>query len=420
MFIEQVRFFFNNSLKNRQKLLIIGSLSSVQIVAVSIGFFTSIIWARYVEKEVYGQYQVILSIMTIVNSLCLPGLSESMTISAAKGYDGNLTRILKYKTLSLLAGSIAILCIAGYYYFYSDSNSKLAYALLASAFVFPLFQLDSIWAAWLNGRGLLKRLSLFRVLTIITTAVMLLTLVYLGMQDLKILVIALIGLPGLLSVLITAGILTQRKNTVHDNDSIRYGFHVTAASLLSGLIVTDRLFLHSYVSAEAVAVYSIANIFPDQLKSVFGVFNQIIIPKSYRAGSVYDAWQNTKKHFQAMFYLFIFLGVLGFIMIPVIVPAFFSERYNSSVVYAQWLWLSFAIVIPTTHIANILRAQKKVKFVYSISVAQPVVSFILYFVLIHYGLPGIVLAKVIYLLLTALMFVGSFIFYFKEDARVLK
>lgn len=418
MFIEQIRFFFNNSLKNREKLLVVSSLSTVQIVSVSIGFFTSIIWARYVEKDVYGQYQVILSIMTIVNSLCLPGLSESLTISAAKGYDGNLTRIIKYKTLSLLAGSVAILCIAIYYYFSSDL--KLSYALFIGVFIFPLFQLDSIWAAWLNGRGLLKRLSLYRVLTIISTAVMLLALVYFGIQDLEILVLGLIGLPGLLSVLITAGILTQRKNTVHDNDSIRYGFHTTAASLLSGLIATDRLFLHSYVSAEAVAVYSIANIFPDQLKSVFGVFNQIIIPKSYRAGSVYDAWQNTKKHFQVMFYLFIFMGVLGFIMIPVIVPAFFSERYNSSVVYAQWLWLSFAIVIPTTHIANILRAQKKVKFVYSISVAQPVLSFILYFVLIRYGLPGIVLAKVIYLLLTALMFVGSFIFYFKEDARALK
>lgn len=415
MSIEQVRGYLENSLKNKRSLLVVGSLSSVQVVTVFVGFFTSIIWARYVEKDVYGQYQVIISIMTIVNSLCLPGLSESLMISAAKGYDGNLTRIIKYKTLSLLAGSMAIVCIGFYYYFSSDP--KLAYGLFAAVLIFPLFQLDSVWTAWLNGRGFLKRVSLFRVITIISTAVMLLILVWLGMQDLEILVIGLIGLPGLLSVIVIAGILSQRKNKAYDNASIRYGFHTTAASLLSGLIATDRLFLNNYVSAEAVAVYSIANIFPDQLKSVYAVFNPVLVPKTYSADSVFEAWQNIKRQVYILFFLFIVLGIAGFILLPVIVPMLFSERYVSSVQYAKWLWLTVSFSTPTTFLANVLRAQKKVKFVYIFSLIQPIMGIILYAALIGYGTSGIVLSKVIYYLATGVIFTGSFFYFLNHEKR---
>src|SRR5690348_16411288 len=93
----------------------LGRLFSWRFGVLVLSMITSIMWARCVSKETYGAYQLIVSVMAVVGSFCLRGLNESVTISAAKHYDGNIKKIFKLQLGSALLGAV-ILTGVGFYY----------------------------------------------------------------------------------------------------------------------------------------------------------------------------------------------------------------------------------------------------------------------------------------------------------------
>src|SRR3989338_3421003 len=80
-------------------------LGMAQLMTIFLGIGSSVLWARYVPKEVYGQYQMVISYTKIISSFCVGGLSESAFLSAAKGCGGNLLKISLYKFMATLGGS---------------------------------------------------------------------------------------------------------------------------------------------------------------------------------------------------------------------------------------------------------------------------------------------------------------------------
>ena len=95
---------FNSSLREKlssivstQSILKFSGLFTLRTGGILLGILGSILWTRFVDQEVYGQYKLILSIMAVVSGFCLPGLAEAVMISSAKRYDGNVRRLLAIK-----------------------------------------------------------------------------------------------------------------------------------------------------------------------------------------------------------------------------------------------------------------------------------------------------------------------------------
>ena len=118
------------------------------------GLVSSSLMARYLPVEVFGQYQVILSIMTLIGSYCLQGLRQSMAIAAARNYDGNILPTLKLKIGANLIGAV-VLGGVGVYYIYTG-QAVLGWGVIIASFFFP-FRLEAIWTSWLNGRNKLRQ-----------------------------------------------------------------------------------------------------------------------------------------------------------------------------------------------------------------------------------------------------------------------
>ena len=59
-------------------------LTNAHILILIIGVITSAIWTRYTTVEIYGKYQLVMSFISIVAVLSIPGFSMSAQLSAAK------------------------------------------------------------------------------------------------------------------------------------------------------------------------------------------------------------------------------------------------------------------------------------------------------------------------------------------------
>jgi O-antigen/teichoic acid export membrane protein len=390
------------------------SLVGAQVFAIICGVGASVLWTRFVPKEVYGQYQLVFSLMKIISSFCINGLGESLFISAAKGYDGNLARVLKYKFGATVVGSFALLMIS---FYYQGHQPVVAAGLWIAAFLFPFYELQKIGPVWLRGKGCLKQVAVLDSIGAVLSMSVLAVLVLFGCHQLDILMWGLFGVSALFSLVVLGYVMQGSQNRDTDWDTIRYGFHTTAATLLGGILFVDRVLIGEYFSLEQVAVYSIALLFPAQIKTLYSIFNQMLTPKLSEAKNVKEAWEYLKPKLKILTGIFLGLGLGGFFLIPVVIPWLFSERYAEAVPYAKWLWLGLAVTAPMTYLGNVLRAQKKMKFVYVFEILNPLVLLCLYFAFIGYGLWGITFARIIYYLSATLFFAGFFYRYLTREVR---
>ncbi len=392
----------------------LGNLSGAQILTLILELSSSALWARYIVKEIYGQYQLVISLMKMVSNFCLNGLAESLLISAAKGYDGNLAKITQYKFLATLLGSLVLL--AGSFY-YLNSHPAISVALWIVVFLFPFNELQQIWVHWLRGKG---KIGLVAGLDVLRASLILLVfglLIFFNKIDLNTLLSVLLGTGAVFSLGMVIYAFRNRCNQMEDRGTIHYGFHATMATLLVGATLTDKIIINHYLSIEDVAVYSIALLFPNQIKILYSIFNQIFIPKFSAAKDIRSAWQYLKPKFPIVLGIFLTIGIGGFVLMPVLIPLFFSDRYVQAVPYAQWLWLSLAVMVPATYLGNILRAQKKVKFVYLFETANPLILFFLFLILVRYGLWGMVIARAIYYVNAGIFFVSFFRYYLAKENK---
>ncbi len=386
------------------------SLGGAQIVTILIGVGSSILWARHVEKETYGQYQLIISLMKIVSSFCLSGLGEALSISAAKKYDGNLSKIFQYKLGATILGSLVLLSISLQYL---NEQPLIAKGLWVVVFFFPFYEMQKIWVPWMKGNGELTLAAMLDVIGVLLSLLILGILVWCGKNELNSLLTGLIGGSSLLAGWMAIRSFRSRRNSIKDTATIRYGFHATAATLLGGLVLSDRLIINHYLSAEKVAVYAIALLFPNQIKTLYSIFNQMLFPQLAEAKNIRGSWKYLGPKFPLLVGIFSAIGMAGFFLIPVVIPLLFSERYVEAVPYAKWLWLSLGVTAPFAYLGNSLTAQRKKKFTYVVFTGYPILLLGAFLFLIPlYGLWGAVLAQVALHFLLNGFYVAAFWYYF--------
>jgi len=382
--------------------------------AVGLGILASILWARFAPMEVFGQYQMIMALLTLVSGFCLLGVEESMAIAAAKRFDGNISRLLGLK---VFAGILGALAVAGTALYWRTSMPGLFAPTLTAACLFAPWAATAATYAWLNGRGMTQRLFRIQFFLAAAQVCALGLALWQGVSSTSALLSCIVAPQSALVLILIVGILRSRENRDRDPSSVRYGWHVSVASALAPLLASDKLLLGHSLGPEEVAVYAVALLFPQQITTLYSVVNQMLVPGMYKASSVAEAWTALKPRLPLIVGIFCLLGVAGFVLFPVLIPVLFSARYADAVPYGKWLWLSLAVAAPMTYLANILRAQQKVKFVYIFNIFQPISQLALYLVLIERGVAGLTMARIVMQWTASLVFVAFFIVYLRNERR---
>ncbi len=403
-----------SSIISTQGILKFSKLFALRTGGILLGIISSILWTRFVDQEVYGQYKLILSIIAVVSGFCLPGLAEAVMISSAKRYDGNLRRLLAIKIAAAVCGSIAIYG-AGFYY--RIEQPVLFIPFLIAALFFPFQELTPVLNSWLSGRGMVNLLFVIQLLSALTWTILFSILLYGGFRSLNSLISGNLFVGAFFALLLVFYILRKRENSITDSTSIKYGFHTSLAYSFGVLVVTDKIIINAHFSAKEVAVYSVALIFPEQIRMIYAVINQLIIPNIYKAKSVTEGWTYLRSKIAFLYLSFACIGIVGFIVFPIIIPLLFSERYAAAAPYGKWLWLSLSLTAPATYLGNILRAQQKKAFVYVFSICQPVFLFCMYNFFISWGIKGIVFSRIIFHWSAFFLFISFFFYYLSKEKR---
>jgi O-antigen/teichoic acid export membrane protein len=322
------------------------SLVVSRLFVAGAGFLASVAMANAFSKETYGRYQLINAATTVVATFCLTGLSDAALISAAKSKDGNLAAVIRQRLSAGALGAVAIV-VWGFARYRDDPAMLLAFVVAGALFA-PI-QLQSIWQAFTNGKRRFRLLTLGQVALAAANLAGVAAFVAVGATSddmLPYVVLASQGLIAAVGLLLQLQIHRMKQNDDVDASIVRYGHHVTVASLLSWVFASDRLILGEVLTAADVAVLSVAIVLPAQVKIFFTAFEQVFLPRVTAAPSVAGAWQYMKRHMTKLWATYTLLGIVGFVLLPIVIPLFFSHRYVEAVPFAKWLWLSTCLSSP--------------------------------------------------------------------------
>ena len=84
-----------------------------------------------VTREVFGEYQFVLSVLAIISILSIPGLNISLIRSVARGYEGDYKKVVKVSFKWSLLGVPVLLMVGSYYYLHQ--RQLLGIALMISS-----------------------------------------------------------------------------------------------------------------------------------------------------------------------------------------------------------------------------------------------------------------------------------------------
>lgn len=370
--------------------------SWLTISQISISLFallTSIAFAHFIPKEVYGSYRYLLSIFWTLTTFSLTGIPAALARAIAKKEDGAYTESIR---LSLIWSWPMILISLGLaVYYFAQGNLLLFSGALIIATIGPLMQPTYLFGSFLEGRGAFRATALAGIVLNLVPMFALIATMFVSTNPLSYLAVYLIANAG------TAGFISWyvwkhyriSEETKPTKSLFALGAHFSVMNILAGIAgQIDRLLVFHYLGAIELAVYSFAVALPDQIKTMSNNIATIAFPKF--ANRPFKEIQETLLHRLGGFTL-LMAGLAGIYIIlapfafHVLFPTY-TEAIWYSQIYALAL-IPLASIFPTTA----LQAHAANKELYIFNIVSSVFQIgILFPAIAYYGLLGAVIARI--------------------------
>ena len=125
-------------------------LNANMVITSIFAFVLSIAFARLVSKEVYGTYQFVISVSSIIGAFTLTGMNTSVTQAVARGFEKVFPDSVK---IQIKFGIIPVVIGLGIsIYYLINQNLILSASLVVVALLLPLTNALNTWAAFLGGK----------------------------------------------------------------------------------------------------------------------------------------------------------------------------------------------------------------------------------------------------------------------------
>jgi O-antigen/teichoic acid export membrane protein len=339
-------------------------------------------------------------------------------MSASKNADGNLAGLVRAKFLANVGGAVLVLSAAGYFAFGREGADVIVYGLVATAILFPVYNISDVWISWLNGKSRFAELATGRMVTAALSLISVGLLVVLGVAKLWVAAALYFFLMSIQNILMLGRSFSLRTNNEQDEGAIAFGRHATVAMMFSSLMAIDVLVLEYFHSLTEVAIYAIALLFPEQIKALFAIFNQVFTPRMCRSASVTEFWMGFRIQFFLLTAGFVMIGVVGFLLIPVLTVLLFSERYVEAAKYGKWLWVTVAVLGSSTFLGIALTSMRKRIALYASAVGYPVLLTVLFVAMARRGVEGMVVARMTATAFLAVFYVVAFNVVMKQEGQL--
>ncbi len=300
------------------------------IMALS-GWIVSLFFARASSKEVLGQYQLILSYLSIFTVFSLPGLNQAALEAVVKGREGGVIRAVK---ISLFFSLFVIPVFLGWgiYDIFFKEEVLIGKILIFVGFFAPFYYAFNTWTAYYDGKAMFKEVS-SRMIVINAFQVLLLIMgIFYGLGAFGLIAIYLL-VNIFFFILFYIEVHRKIKDKVNSYIDIEFGVKTSIQKLVLGLSGNMPPIIIAYLfGIQPVAVYYIANYLISAASSFMGTLAVIYVPTLFK---------NLKLNHKNIIVLNIFAGFIFWILFIIFLKLFFVLLYGPG--YSESLTLAYKI-----------------------------------------------------------------------------
>ena len=345
------------------------------------GFVLMLVLTHFLSQQVFGQYNWLISILSIVSVFSLSGIGVAIMQAVARGNDGAYRQGVKLSLRWGALGGLAFLGLAFFYYFLKGEG-QFGMTFFLMAFLFPFYTTAFLSNSFWGGK---QRFDLITKQTIIVSflSFIVMATVAILFQNLTFQILAF-----LFSTIIFNGFFTQRAYKLavgaEDINLHIYGRQQSNINILSLLSTNiEYFFIPFFVGFELFASFALALALAGQLKSAFKLLSSIILPK-LSARSFDSARSLLTRYLVKITIGALICGGLVSALVPWVIHIFFPAKYVATIFYAQILFFAEATTLPFMFIYQFFTAQKMVKQLYSVTFFNLAVKIVLLLPLIYF------------------------------------
>lgn len=349
-----------------------------QTITMITSLTLSIAFARLISQEVYGQYQLILSFLSLVSIASIPGLNTSIIRSTARKFDGDYKKAVNISfKWSVFFGIPAILLFGAYYLI---RDNPIGYIFFLVAPFFPFLYAPNTWDSFFQGKERFDIAAKFTIIRSVLSTIFLVSIIFIFRDNLLLIVLAYLILNSFFNTFFYHKSKKYISNEREDKETISYGWFVTKINTLSLLASNlDKLIIATFIGPAALAVYAIGTTFSKKILNFFKNFLAIATPTIARKNTV------SLKYYSIIFLLSSIVSIALYFLFPIIIPFFFSEKYTSSVELSQIIIIFLPLYIINTLYSNHFLFYKKNKKVLALnSILSPTIKIILMIPLLYF------------------------------------
>jgi len=322
-----------------------------------LGILRSILFARLLTKDVYGQFGFVNDTIGTLAFLTLPGLGSALVETVARGNHGAILDAAHARIRWSLLLSLGTLGF-GFYYLW-DGQPTIALALWVGGILQPMAATFGLIQSYYTGRKHFDKVSYLNIGQSLSNTGTIILMLLLD-KGLVWLIAANYG-----SNLIFYGFfyyltISHLKDEPRDPDVIPYGRSLTWADLILSLSNSlDGFILGITAGFTDVAVYRVAAALPKGVKSPIQSLRPLVMPKIAEKPDKQIYTSRVRKQLLLLVLLnLLFVGIF-MVLMPFLLPMIYGETYREAVLYAQLLMLSLSFGWPDSFFLAALQARKQ-------------------------------------------------------------
>lgn len=388
-------------------------VSVSQVITVSISFFSTIILANLLSTNDYGTYRYLLGLIGIFSAFSLTGLGAAILQAAAKKHGHFYHETLGVNFLYSLP--ISIVSMAGAIYYYANNNYTLTVGCILIAILQPIINTFGNLTSYLYGAQRFKQSVSVQFIKSFFVNLIIVSTVFFAKNVLVIILSSLLG--NILVNYLTHYIYkpaTYQPTPINDfKKYFSYTIHTSirnSISLISSKI--DAVLLFTNLGAKYLAIYSIAVLIPEHIKSLLRNVVTLVIPKYAQREDLTGTIRSIPKRCLQLLIPLILLTAAYILMVPYVYPIIFPA-YHESILYTQILALSFPTAILFIPY-NFIKVVISERVLYRITILSALFqTTLLITLIIFHGIIGAVIASTIY----RYIFMIIVFFYYKQIVK---
>lgn len=353
------------------------------------GFVLSVLFANFLPKEIFGQFQFLIATLGVASIFALPGMGTAIVRGIAREQMGTYSRGVRDIFWWSFLGSLLIVIVA--LYGYLKGQVDIFGLLLFSALIFPLFSISGTWRYYYTGKENFSQMAKISFILECITLILIVLTVSIGPS---VTLLGLVYIFGILFTTIPLVLILKYKTEKGDVDqtNIAYGKRLSVSSGVSGLSNNyDKLLVGQFLGFAELATYNIAFLIPEQIKVVVTSFMIPYLPQfsktDYRAKLI-------GLFGKFLLVSFVFAGC--YILISPYFFEFFFPKYTEAVFLTQVVAAGLLLAVPFIIIETYFKAQEADQVILISTLVGLIVSILGIFALAPmYGIMGIVVSKIV-------------------------